>query len=160
MLARDAPFCYTDGMTGAKMDRGFTLIELLVVIMLIGILSAVAMPQYWKTIEKNKANEAIQFFDSLNGSQSRYYAKYNAYCMVAAGCNGFDLTVPPLHYFSAFTLAAPSAGPGWKASLTRTNAPALYGQYVITADVEQNAAPFYTCSQVNCVTDLLPTPLH
>ncbi|MGN0024478.1 MAG: type IV pilin protein [Candidatus Avelusimicrobium sp.] len=54
--------------------KGFTLIELLVVVLIIGILSSVALPQYQKAVLKSRTAEAWANLKTLNMAA-------NAYCL-------------------------------------------------------------------------------
>lgn len=49
----------------AKKQQGFTLIELMIVIAIIGILAAVAVPQYADYIRKSKFSEVVAFTTSV-----------------------------------------------------------------------------------------------
>ena len=60
------------GMTPLFNNNAFTLIELLVVVLIIGILAAVAVPQYQKAVEKSKATQVMALLKSLGNAQESY----------------------------------------------------------------------------------------
>jgi len=56
-----------------KSNKAFTLIELLVVVLIIGILAAVALPQYQKAVEKSRAMEAFQLLKTVDNAVDAYH---------------------------------------------------------------------------------------
>jgi prepilin-type N-terminal cleavage/methylation domain-containing protein len=73
-----------------KKQRGFTLIELIVVCIIIGVLTSMAIPQYLRSVEGAKADDAVALLKMV-GNTNRMYALDNnsAYAVgtIDTGCN-------------------------------------------------------------------------
>ena len=77
--------------------QGFTLIELLVVVLIMGILASVAMPQYFKSVEKSRATEAVDTLSSIASSQERAYMQKGTYVTTL---DALDVGISNLSYFT------------------------------------------------------------
>src|ERR1700720_2609461 len=66
-------------MTGNHRAAGFTLIELLVVMTIIGVLLTIAVPRYFRTVERSKETVLRHDLSVVRESIDKYYADLGQY---------------------------------------------------------------------------------
>jgi prepilin-type N-terminal cleavage/methylation domain-containing protein len=95
------------------MKKGFTLLELLIVVIIIGILAGLAIPNFFRGVERARWAEAKTIIGTLRASQIRYRAQNGVYTAVLADLDA-DFTTP-----NFFTIVAQN-NPGALSVGTRT----------------------------------------
>lgn len=112
-------------------QRGFTLIEIMVVVLIMGILAAIAMPQYNEYLLKGKLTEAMSLLSDLQIRQEQYYQDNRTYS------NGMTPRSAG-QYFTATSCV--TAGGGQTYTCTAT-APALSYTYTVTESGAKTTTP-------------------
>ena len=97
-----------------KESAGFTLIELLVVIIIIGILSAIALPSFLNQANKARESEAKQYVGSMNRAQQASYLEKTSFS-TDFGTLGLGIASNTTNY--VYSMGAP----------TGVGAPGTYG---------------------------------
>ena len=119
---------------GGRTAPGFTLIELLVVVLIIGILAAMALPDYQRATEISRVGAALSFSRAFRDSVDRYYMQ-NGRFPSSPDTLDIGLTKCP-KYFSCSYHELTTQG---KFQIDRQNGPFAYG--IITRSAVSPALP-------------------
>ena len=118
-------------------NKGFTLIELLVVVLILGILAAMAMPQYFKAVERSRMTEAVTLLSNIASAQQRKYLQINKYATDYRGLDVAPAGATGSVYYTKGTVTSGAGGNGFGVTLAGTT----YTTGHATATREANGAP-------------------
>lgn len=112
-------------------DKGFTLIELMIVVGIIGILVAIAAPNFARYQSKARQSEAKIALSAIYGAEKSFYSEYSAY---AGGLDavGYSPEGQKRFYTVGFSAAHTASVSGFSGVLStnpsyaRTNFPAAW----------------------------------
>jgi type IV pilus assembly protein PilE len=123
------------------MDKqsGFTLIEMMIVVAILGILAAIAVPQYQDFVTRGQLVEAHAGLRAYRVQMEQYYQDNRNY---GGGTCGAPIVASNFRYFT-LTCRLTAAGQGYVATMTgnggRVAPPAMSAAFVFNI-TEQNAA--------------------
>jgi prepilin-type N-terminal cleavage/methylation domain-containing protein len=117
------------GPLKAPRGRGFTLIEMMIVVAIVGILAAIAIPQYEAMLVRTKRAEIPMNVDGMRSVEAGYHAEWDVY----TGCAILP-TAMPGRVAQPFG-ATISTDLDWNL-LGWTPDGRVYGQYMIEASAE------------------------
>jgi prepilin-type N-terminal cleavage/methylation domain-containing protein len=116
-----------------NLRRGFSLVEVMVVLAVLGILVAMAVPSYQRTLEQARANIAAANLRAIWSAERLYWLEYHAFTTDLASLRTLGLLDPGIvGATNGFTYGVTSAGnDNFQAVATRTGSTCWTGEYTI-----------------------------
>jgi prepilin-type N-terminal cleavage/methylation domain-containing protein len=100
-------------------QRGFTLVELLVVVAILGVLSAIAIPQY--AVYRQRAYDARVEYDAVNAAKGEEAAYADTQTYIAGDCTALPGFNPSADVAcTTTTRPCPNGAPGFVAKTRAT----------------------------------------
>lgn len=87
------------------MRKGFTLLELMIVVVVIAILAAIGLPQFFRVAERGRAAEGVNALGALRSAQIRHVAETGSTTDNADDLD-VDMAAGDLKYFDTIGLTA------------------------------------------------------
>lgn len=113
------------------MKNAFTLIELLVVVLIVGILAAIALPQYQKAVDKARLAEGLIMAKAIKEAQQRHHLANGVYTQ---DFSALDIEIPGNCVPVAELPGEVLCGPG--KAITLTVVPSVYVHIAAGAGIE------------------------
>ncbi len=92
-----------------KLQRGFTLIELMIVVAIIGILAAIAIPNFLRFQLRSKTGEAKANLAAIRTAEESYFSEYGTYVAQVAP----DPAMPPTNLKRRWVVGTSFDQLGW-----------------------------------------------
>ena len=120
-----------------RTKRAFTLAEILIVIVIIGILASIALPNYYKTIERSHLRDAENNLMAIHAANRIFFTETGDYwpnggpfyltdinnnlrlSIVANGFTYFCLGSAPLNFYVCVADRDPAATPRYRVTVTQ-----------------------------------------
>ena len=93
---------------GYKQQSGFSLIELMIVVVIVGILTAIAYPNYSAYVERGKRSEGRAALTAAANRMERFYSNCNKYPTTIGAtqsCSSDTVVMPTTSENGFYTLA-------------------------------------------------------
>ena len=132
-----------------KNNHAFTLIELLVVVLIIGILAAVALPQYQKAVWKSRNVQLKTIAKTIAQARNAYYLANGTY---PTNFSEMDLDLPltpdnkMTHYFATAGADSVRKGKDFAAGITTAGS-----IYILWTDGPYAGAGFLAEDPLQCI---------